>query len=197
MTDVNSVAYWDATYERHAREGTTAITVAERMPAWQGLLPLLPGSGSLLDVGCAGGEFLHFVRQHRPRLELWGIDHSAVAIRLQTEPSATYLCGDGVSLELCADETFDVVYSGHFIEHVADPTQAFASQLRVLRPDGLLIVLFPHGDGPYVEHVWSDLTLDTIAGWLSEAGFSDFGCLPLIEGSPVDQAVITARRRSL
>ena len=43
-----------------------------------------------------------------------------------------------------SDETFDVVYAFHFLEHLADPARMLAEIQRVLRPGGLLNLCVPY-----------------------------------------------------
>jgi len=45
-----------------------------------------------------------------------------------------------------ADETYDFVYSSHTIEHLPDPSEDIKNWFRVLKPDGYLIIYFPHRD---------------------------------------------------
>ena len=42
-----------------------------------------------------------------------------------------------------ANETFDVVYSSHVLEHVIDETKSLAEMRRVLKKDGTLIIGMP------------------------------------------------------
>jgi ubiquinone/menaquinone biosynthesis C-methylase UbiE len=49
---------------------------------------------------------------------------------------------DGKSVPY-ADDAFDVVVSGHIVEHTADPASYVAEHLRVLRPGGYLCLEFP------------------------------------------------------
>lgn len=54
--------------------------------------------------------------------------------------------GDGQQLNGVDDESYDVVYSSHFLEHCADPLEALLQQWRVLRSDGYLIFQVPDED---------------------------------------------------
>lgn len=54
--------------------------------------------------------------------------------------------GNGQLLETIPDNTYDTVFSSHFLEHVADPLEALLNQWRVLKPGGYLIFLVPDED---------------------------------------------------
>lgn len=58
-------------------------------------------------------------------------------------------CGDGCNLPL-KDETFDVVMSKEFLEHVRDPDLAIKEQIRVLKSGGRLIIEQANLLNPYV-----------------------------------------------
>ena len=54
--------------------------------------------------------------------------------------------GDAQHLAGVADEAFDFVHSSHCLEHLDDPREGLRSWLRVLRPDGYLVVTVPDED---------------------------------------------------
>jgi len=56
-------------------------------------------------------------------------------------------------LTIFADETFDVVYSSHTLEHAYSPITAIKEFRRILKPNGLLYVVLPFPDkGPEDAH---------------------------------------------
>jgi SAM-dependent methyltransferase len=71
--------------------------------------------------------------------------HSLAAIapaRLSGLSGCDTVLYDGFRLPF-GDSTFDVVSSGHIIEHTADPQSYLYEHLRVLRPGGVLFLEFP------------------------------------------------------
>ena len=87
--------------------------------------------GDALDVG-AGGDGLSMQREHWPHL---------TSVREWDMPD-----GDGQTLETIPDDSFDLVHSSHFLEHVRDPLEALRHQLRVLRPGGHIVAMIPDED---------------------------------------------------
>lgn len=61
--------------------------------------------------------------------------------------------GDGQVLKDVADESYDVVFSSHFIEHLRDPIEGLLNQWRVLKSGGYLIFQVPDED-LYEQGVW-------------------------------------------
>ena len=63
-----------------------------------------------------------------------------------------------------ASESYDCVLASHCLEHVANPLRALGEWKRVLRPDGLLLLILPHKEGTFdwrrpvttLEHMISD-----------------------------------------
>ena len=54
--------------------------------------------------------------------------------------------GDAQFLAGVADERFDFVYSSHCLEHMVDPRVALENWVRVCRPGGHLVLMFPDED---------------------------------------------------
>jgi SAM-dependent methyltransferase len=48
-----------------------------------------------------------------------------------------------------ADASYDLVLASHVLEHVANPLRALAEWARVLRLDGLLVLVLPHRDATF------------------------------------------------
>lgn len=54
--------------------------------------------------------------------------------------------GDAQYLESVEDNTFDFVHSSHCLEHMVDPKTAMTNWLRVLKPNGHLVITIPEED---------------------------------------------------
>lgn len=52
-------------------------------------------------------------------------------------------------LQCIADASYDFVLSSHCIEHLANPLQGLSEWIRVLKDDGLLVLVVPHKDGTF------------------------------------------------
>lgn len=52
-------------------------------------------------------------------------------------------------LQGIADASYDFVLSSHCIEHLANPLQGLSEWIRVLKGDGLLVLVVPHKDGTF------------------------------------------------
>lgn len=111
---------------------------ANRYAAWLG-----PGKGKrVLDVGCGNGELL--VRMRRLGWEVTGID---------PDPRAVSAARQGYELDVqlgtssnCSlpSGSFDAVTLVHVIEHVADPTALLRECGRLVKPDGVIVVVTPN-----------------------------------------------------
>jgi len=95
----------------------------------------VPKGGSVLDVGCGRGDFLRFLRAHRPDLDLSGID---VSPNVPVDGIRFYQ-GDFLTTAFAAE--FDAVVSLAVIEHVAD-IRAFVDRLnQLVKASGVVTVM--------------------------------------------------------
>ncbi len=101
-----------------------------------------PGSPSFLDVGCATGMLLENMRN-----EGWSVKGVEVC-RESAEYGRTKRGIDIVNAPFneaaFRDESFDVIHSSHFVEHITDPADFFSEAFRVLKPGGLLVTTTPN-----------------------------------------------------
>ncbi len=119
--------------EARARKVTVVGTLLEQRGA----------AGRVLVVGCGDGlEAGQLARQLGA--DVVGIDlgDEFEFDRLASEP-ATLLRMDGQALAF-EDDSFDVIYSFHALEHMSEPHRALTEMRRVLRPGGIYLVGTPN-----------------------------------------------------
>ena len=104
----------------------------------------LPAGGRLLDIGSGTGGIVGAALDRDPDLLAVAADFT---IEMMTAGRARHTgrpilwCGaDALALPF-RDASFDAVTSGYLIRNVVDIRQAFAEQIRVLRPGGKVICL--------------------------------------------------------
>jgi methionine biosynthesis protein MetW len=82
----------------------------------------LPDEGTVLDAGCGDGAFLEYVREHKPRLRLIGIDGSATAIqKLRGRGLEGEVVPDLNAPDLSSFRDVDVIVAMELIEHLPEP----------------------------------------------------------------------------
>jgi 2-polyprenyl-3-methyl-5-hydroxy-6-metoxy-1,4-benzoquinol methylase len=98
-------------------------------------------TGTLLDVGCATGNFLSLVKQRG--WEIWGVEFNPhAAATAARRLNAEVLPGDLVDLHL-PREYFDVVTLFHVIEHALDPRRTVRKIREVLKRKARLVLETP------------------------------------------------------
>ncbi|MEQ1806974.1 MAG: class I SAM-dependent methyltransferase [Burkholderiaceae bacterium] len=105
-----------------------------------------PTARDLLDVGCNTGRGGLALKAALPGLAIVGLD--LVEARLDRLPRAAYsraICGSAAAIP-CADDAFDAVVAGEFIEHLRplDAMAFFHEAFRVLRIGGVLALTTPN-----------------------------------------------------
>ena len=92
----------------------------------------------LLEVGCDSGQMLRLFEEKGA--ECHGIDLSADAVARANHPRIK----EGSATELpFGDAEFDICVSSHVIEHLEDPSVLLSEAYRVLKPGGVLALLYP------------------------------------------------------
>ncbi len=59
-----------------------------------------------------------------------------------------FIC-DAIELAAIQSKTYDFVLSSHTVEHIANPFRAMSEWLRVLKDNGILLLVLPHKDGTF------------------------------------------------
>lgn len=135
---------------RHARVAVVGCamarnleTAARKVRVTARLIQDEGGSGRILVVGCGDGR----EAGHLARLlgsETIGIDIGAEFEFAHREAAPARLMQmDAQSLDF-PEDSFDVIYSFHVLEHLPDPERALREMRRVLRPGGMFLVGTPN-----------------------------------------------------
>lgn len=80
-----------------------------------------------------------------------------------SKPAGYQYIRDAVELYGIESESMDFVLSSHNIEHIANPIRAIIEWLRILKEDGLLVMVVPHKDGTF-DHLRKVTTLEHLIG---------------------------------
>ena len=145
MADVTVAEYWDAqaaTFDEEPDHGLTDATVRQ---AWADLLlPRIPAAASVADLGCGTGSLAVLLGQARHRVR--GVDlapRMVEAARAKADTAgvrADFVVGDAAAPPW-APGSFDVVLGRHVLWAMPHPEAALREWLRLLRPDGLLLLV--------------------------------------------------------
>jgi len=149
--------------------------------------------GSLLDVGCATGDFLSLMSEDG-RWNVWGVEADPQAAGCATRVAgAEVVCGRAEDVDY-PPSSFDVVTMWHVLEHLHDPKRALRRVRRALRHDGVLIVAVPvldsvdarlfgrYWSGYDVPRHLSTFSMATLSSMLVAAGFSSINFESFIGG---------------
>jgi len=170
-------------------------------------------SGTLLDLGCGGGEFLYLLRQR-------GFDVEGV------EPNQGYgeYARDELDLpvhvqfvtdEIPGDRLYDTITMFHVLEHLQTPSETVEAVARRLKPGGLFIIEVPnlkahchmpnncwhfahlfHFSAVTLELLGAAHGLERIASWTSDFGGNVTAVLRKGEGPTALPAAIAARENA-
>jgi SAM-dependent methyltransferase len=100
-------------------------------------------AGSVLDLGCGDGTTMHWLSPFAGRL--YGSDYNAVRLARARKrfPEANLFLANILDYP-AEDNSFDVVFFNHVIEHIPDDERALAEAYRILAPGGFMILGTPN-----------------------------------------------------
>lgn len=129
------------------------------------------GNGSLLDIGCAEGQFLNLAR--KVGYEVTGLDFNPRSVEVARKVfsiSSVYQCSAEEFYERHPDLRFDVVTLFEVLEHTANPFEIVCSIRRLLRPGGKFLLSVPgNRRWPQLFHPEVDTPPHHLTLWTEEA----------------------------
>lgn len=104
----------------------------------------------ILECGCGIGSSLKLI--WRKKAYFYGIDITSYAVKRarklwQKRPNVTFRVGLCEKLSF-VNQRFDLVYSSYTLEHVLDPDKAVSEMIRVVKPNGLIVIICPNYGSP-------------------------------------------------
>jgi predicted SAM-dependent methyltransferase len=63
-------------------------------------------------------------------------------------PGRQYIL-EATELQQIKSETYDFILSSHVLEHIANPLRALHEWIRLLKTEGILVLILPHKDGTF------------------------------------------------
>ena len=97
----------------------------------------------VIDVGCGEGLTLEKANRLFPEKSFIGVDGLKDNLLICNEHHLEVMGGDVYQLPL-KNDAIDYILFLEVIEHLADPERAVAEMHRILRPQGKLVMVFPH-----------------------------------------------------
>ncbi len=134
-----------------------------------------PGK-KVLDIGCSSGVLMQEL-QAKGVSDIKGIDISEEAIRkCQAKGLAETFVMDAAKVDF-PDESFDLLIASDCMEHIKNDEQALVEWLRILKPEGKLILFVPafqflwtkHDD---INHHFRRYTQGNLGNKINAAGFT-------------------------
>lgn len=102
------------------------------------------GTSRILDAGCAGGEFISYVKGS---YEMWGVDLSTYAIekaKAKNPELKQRLFAGYIEHQNFEADFFDGIVLWDVIEHVWEPRETIEQLLKYIKPGGYLLISTPN-----------------------------------------------------
>lgn len=143
-----AAAYWEGQAKREDRSEETARRLRkEHLRAVTYLRAArragLPATGSVLEIGCGAGGAVATLA-HGLGWEATGVEPD-LASRELARAIGVSVDGSTIGDLIDRGRTFDLILLSHVLEHVVDGDRFLADVLRLLSPDGTLLIEVPNG----------------------------------------------------
>jgi|GEM_PF-3153242 len=152
LFNINTNNFWNRKYvlEKNNSENTVAYPHTFRR-----ITELLDSKMKVIDLGCGRGQLIEMIKESRG-CDVFGVDISDVAIKAVKERGL-----NGLALRIppvsIGSHIFDVAIASEILEHIKNPIALIKEMVRIVKPDGLLIIavpnnwLYPYGNR---DHLW-------------------------------------------
>lgn len=149
----NSQEYWDNKFLKENRDLIKSTDPIQPkgdlgfidIHGIQHIFPLqqVPQGGKIIDLGCGIGGFSKQLKLLRPECDIYGVDFSEVAIKLNKDKisNINFLHQDIEKGILFPDNFFDAVFIRHVLEYIDYPDKFIKEAIRVLKPGGLAYIV--------------------------------------------------------
>ncbi|MDD2707648.1 MAG: methyltransferase domain-containing protein [Verrucomicrobiae bacterium] len=105
----------------------------------------IPAPARVLDYGCSWGYFVWQLQRAGYAAE--GFEISGVRTGFGREKLGLRLVSDWEANRPAIKESYDVVFSGHVLEHAAEVKKGLTQLTEAIRPGGFLVLVVPNGGG--------------------------------------------------
>lgn len=143
----------DQFYEERYKEG-----YMDEWPEWKKLRIIeiieelnLPDKGKALDFGCGRGIFTRVLKRALPAWDITGCDISTVAIN-DAKVKFNECRFSLISALHDQNEQFDLIFSHHVLEHVANIKESIQDISKLQSSDGVMLHVMPCGNPNSLEH---------------------------------------------
>jgi SAM-dependent methyltransferase len=101
-----------------------------------------PSSQKILDVGCASGEFVHYLKHRFPNCQADGVDVSEALVKKAREyvPGSNFIVGSALDASIFLDKKYDVVNCCSVLSIFEDIEQPLRNFLSCVGDGGAVII---------------------------------------------------------
>lgn len=164
-----------------------APTISVQDGRVQAILPQIKNAMHILDAGCGNGRYAALVKQNCPTAEVHAVDISEEM--LKSVPKGIFTQKASIQDLPYHDHSFDLVYCVEALEHVPNPQAAIKEMIRVLRPEGRLVIIDKNEArlGALQIETWEKwFDINEVAGLLKNANMNIQVELIGYDGKPAD-----------
>jgi 2-polyprenyl-3-methyl-5-hydroxy-6-metoxy-1,4-benzoquinol methylase len=109
------------------------------------LTSYLPGTGTVLDIGCGNGRFLSFVRG-KGNFTVYGVEMEGRSAQRASRMSSIHFIPGPLSEHHFPAKSLDAITLFHVFEHLTEPVQMLDIISQIIKNNGILVISLPNID---------------------------------------------------
>ena len=99
-------------------------------------------ASSLLDLGCGDGENLQWLRKYAKRI--YASDYNSIRVNRVRSFAEEQIYLADITNYPALDNSFEIVFFNHVLEHIPDHLQAISEVARITQPGGIVVLGIPN-----------------------------------------------------
>ena len=109
----------------------------------------IPSDASICDVGCGSGQWLGLMRKAYPQAKLHGFEINQDTAKVAADVARADVRSGDFFENGWESNQFDFITFWDVLEHVPEPTKVLQEVERLLKPNGLAVIIVPNFDCVY------------------------------------------------
>jgi len=116
-------------------------------PGYKAIFEASSKAKVIVEIGCSVAPFLEVIKKANPKKLVLGLDIALEALKSANKRGLDVIASDSRKAPI-ADNSVNLVYTVHTLEHIEHPELVIDEMIRILKPGGKIIIMCPNLASP-------------------------------------------------